>query len=702
MLTFKILGPLEIVRDGKAVRLGAAKQRALLACLLLHANEPVSTDRLIEDLWGEDAPANPEHLLHQYVSRLRKVLEENGRRVLVTRAPGYLIELGTEDVLDAVSFQALVRQARSSVRERPAEALELLDRALELWRGPALADFAYDAFAQNEARRMEELRAVAEEERVEALLALGRHKEAIPELDSLVARYPLREHLRAQQMLALYRAGRQADALGAFQAARQTLAAELGVDLGPEIRALEGAILRHDPDLRAPEPARPSAAGVPESTVSPSRRRSWLVPVVAIPFLVMLVVAVGLVLPIGESETPNPNGSSGSPAPDPERALEWVEAGSDEFTGDGDQVVLGGVRTNDGYLAFGYTAPPASTGAGAPDFDAAVWRAATPGGWMPAPTAPFDATGSQRAVEAAVRGNVVVLVGWDESGGDFDAAVWLSETAGSTWARTDKASLAIADDQRMRDVAASGSLFLAVGWENGFGDEDAMVWTSVYGRKWDASRPLTAEGDQEMTSVTISEGVVVAGGWSVTEDDRDALAWTSTVPKGGELWRPHRDENLGGPGDQQINAVTTVGAGFIAVGEETIDGDTDAVLWTSSDGREWDRVHDASGVFGGEGDQRMFAVASSSELGIVVAAGAEDVGSEVDALDPIDAAVWTSSDGGRTWDRLPETPETSALTNYGSEQVKALIPIANGFLALGTEGREADKDADAWIGRPIA
>ena len=189
---------------------------------------------------------------------MRKILDDHGRQVLITRAPGYRLEFGEGDLLDAALFERCVREARDAVTDRPAEALALLERGLAMWRGAALADFTYQLFAEASARRLDELRVSAEEARIEALLALGRERDAITEVESLVQRFPLREHVRALQMLALYRAGRQSEALGAYQAARQALAAELGIDPGPELRALEEAILRQDPDLQLPAAAEPA------------------------------------------------------------------------------------------------------------------------------------------------------------------------------------------------------------------------------------------------------------------------------------------------------------------------------------------------------------------------------------------------------------------------------------------------------------
>lgn len=228
---------------------GTARPRALLARLLISANDVVSTDALVDDLWGAEAPPTAEHMVQVYVSRLRKFLKEDGRRVLITRDPGYLVQLGGDDVLDVTLFERVVRQGRKKIVDDPTEAVALFERALRLWRGPALADFAYERFAQAAAAQLEELRVVAEEERIEAMLMLGRDQDAILDLDSIVVKYPMREHLRAQQMLALYRIGRQAEALAVFQDARQTLARELGIDPGPELQSLEESILRHDPDL---------------------------------------------------------------------------------------------------------------------------------------------------------------------------------------------------------------------------------------------------------------------------------------------------------------------------------------------------------------------------------------------------------------------------------------------------------------------
>lgn len=237
-MEFRILGPLEVADGDVAMALGGVKQRALLAIFLLNANEVVSADRLIDELWGEHAPESGRSALQVRVSQLRKALGEAGAQLL-TRAPGYVLSLDREQ-LDLQRFERLVGEAVAA--EAPVAA-EKLREALALWRGPALADLAYEPFAQDAIGRLQELRLGAIEKRIDAELALGRHDELIVGLEELVAEHPLRERLRAQLMLALYRCGRQADALEVYRHTRAELSAELGLEPGPELKDLESAIL---------------------------------------------------------------------------------------------------------------------------------------------------------------------------------------------------------------------------------------------------------------------------------------------------------------------------------------------------------------------------------------------------------------------------------------------------------------------------
>jgi DNA-binding SARP family transcriptional activator len=272
LIEFRILGPLEVVRDGRSLEIGAGKRRALLAVLLLHANEVVSTDRLIDDLWGEQAPSTAPKILQGYVSQLRKVLAtgEGDGQLLVTRPPGYALRL-EDGQLDTQRFASLAARGRAALAADAAgDAAAVLREALALWRGPPLVEFVYDSFAQDEIARLEELWLAALEDRIDADLSLGRHEEVIAELQSLVARHPLRERLRGQLMIALYRSGRQAEALQAYQVARAGLREELGLEPSRGLQDLEQAILRQDPDLQPHAatvvspgaPAAPSSVGV--------------------------------------------------------------------------------------------------------------------------------------------------------------------------------------------------------------------------------------------------------------------------------------------------------------------------------------------------------------------------------------------------------------------------------------------------------
>jgi DNA-binding SARP family transcriptional activator len=234
---YDLLGPLEVRSDGRTIAVGHGKQRALLAVLALNAGRVVSTERLIDELWGDEPPATATTALQVYVSRLRKSL---GEGAIETRAPGYLVE-GDVDVR---RFDELVSEAR---RSQPSRTAELLDEALGLWRGEALSDCELPL----EAARLEEQRVAALEQRIEADLAGGRSSELVGELESLIAEHPLREPFRAQLMLALYRAGRQAEALEAYRSARSTLLDELGIEPSPRLQQLEQAILRQDDSLAA-------------------------------------------------------------------------------------------------------------------------------------------------------------------------------------------------------------------------------------------------------------------------------------------------------------------------------------------------------------------------------------------------------------------------------------------------------------------
>ncbi|PKN82041.1 MAG: hypothetical protein CVU47_04580 [Chloroflexi bacterium HGW-Chloroflexi-9] len=258
-IEFRILGPLEILVGGAPIRVGGPKERALLTLLALDTGEILSPDRLIEGLWGEAPPASAMKTLQTYVAHLRRALEQGApgaRPRILTRARGYLLDAPSEDI-DAGRFERLVAEGRLALGERRYQAASnVLRQALSLWRGSALADLDADGAAQAEIARLDEERLRALEARIDADLGCGAHADVVPELQRLVAVHPLRETLRAQLMLALYRSGRQAEALDAYQRARALLVQELGIEPGPTLRRLEEQILRQDSALdRNAEPA---------------------------------------------------------------------------------------------------------------------------------------------------------------------------------------------------------------------------------------------------------------------------------------------------------------------------------------------------------------------------------------------------------------------------------------------------------------
>ena len=278
-LVFGVLGPLEVRLDGAAVRVGGPRQRALLGLLLCHANRVVSRDQLIEELLGDQPAATADRMLRVQVSRLRKALGDgngNGQPRLLVRPPGYLLRV-EDGELDLQAFEQQVAAGRQALADGdPAQAAALLREAESLWRGRPLADLEFESFARLEVRRLETLRLQVIEDRIDAELAHGRHAVVCPELEQLVAEHPLRERLRGQLMVALYRCGRQADALETYRAGRSLLVEELAVEPGPQLRKLQLAVLEQDSALDLPSPAARrdtpdvgAPAGVPADQTAP-------------------------------------------------------------------------------------------------------------------------------------------------------------------------------------------------------------------------------------------------------------------------------------------------------------------------------------------------------------------------------------------------------------------------------------------------
>jgi DNA-binding SARP family transcriptional activator len=309
---FRILGPLEVADGRSAISFDAPKQRTLLGVLLLHPDEVVSSERLIDELWGERPPATAIKVVQNYVSQLRRAV---GPDVIVTRPPGYLLRIDG-DSLDATRFRRLTSEGRSlAANGKQSRAAALYGEALALWRGSPLADVVFESFARNEVERLEEERLGALMDRIDCELALGRHNEFVGELEALVGEYPLRERLRAQLMLALYRSGRQADALAAYQDARRTLLDELGLEPSSELQDLERAILMHDTALKAPRRV------ADERLV---RARLFGVRTVVAAALIATAVALGLAFARG----------GGDPAPTvlPSNSVGFIDAGSGRVT----------------------------------------------------------------------------------------------------------------------------------------------------------------------------------------------------------------------------------------------------------------------------------------------------------------------------------------------------------------------------------
>jgi len=249
---FQILGPLEVLESGRPLALGRLKERMVLAVLLLHANEFVSRDRLIDELWGAAPPPTARKAVNVYVSKLRKALTVDGHDPIATADGGYRLVVGS-DSLDADQMRTLVTEARERMADGESEsASRLLQEALAFWRGPTLAGLALESFGRDEVAQLDELRLAVLMDRIDCDLAEGRQEHVLGELQVLVREHPLRERLRAQQMLALYRADRQADALDAYQQARRDLIDELGIEPSESLQRLQQAILRHDPALEVP------------------------------------------------------------------------------------------------------------------------------------------------------------------------------------------------------------------------------------------------------------------------------------------------------------------------------------------------------------------------------------------------------------------------------------------------------------------
>jgi DNA-binding SARP family transcriptional activator len=303
-LEFRVLGPFEVAREGEVLDLGPPRQRAVLALLLRHAGALVPTDRLIDEIWGEDPPQRARNNVAVYVANLRKLVELGAPgtpQILVSKRGGYTLQLADRN-LDAAHFEDLVADGRALIADgQVEEGVASLRTALSLWRGDALADLANEEFAVRWAAQLDEARLAATEDRIDAELQLGHHAALVGELEALVRAHPLRERMWGQLMLALYRSGRQGDALRAYARLRAILRDEIGLDPSAELRALETSIIQQSPTLDlsvvAPPPAAPveaSRPSVPPVRLPRRQRRNVAVGVVGIVAVILVATAVGV------------------------------------------------------------------------------------------------------------------------------------------------------------------------------------------------------------------------------------------------------------------------------------------------------------------------------------------------------------------------------------------------------------------------
>jgi branched-chain amino acid transport system substrate-binding protein len=555
-MQFGILGPLEVSDEGRRVEIGGHKQRALLASLLLHANEVVSLDRLIDELWGETPPPTAAKTLQAQVSRLRRSLNGDEdptahvRGPLQTRGHGYVLTVEPGQV-DADRFQVMLEEARRARAEgKPEEAAEELRRALALWRGPALADFAYESFAQTEIARLDELQLTALEERIEADLALGRHVELVAELEALVTRNPLRERLRGQLMLALYRSDRQAEALHVYQEFRLALAEELGLEPSQGLQRLERQILEQDPELAAP---------APRLEPRPARRRARLLVLAG---ALLLAAAVGaaavLLVRAGGSEETIAGGSAGVLDPRTGELLATIPLGTAPTTiavGEGSVWVLDAddrtvsqidpkeravVRT----FSTGSTPTDLAAGAGA------IWI----GNGVPQARTALPESVSRFAAESAVVDETIPLARADAA-----ALVWVGQdslrphiavTDAAVWVVNPDLSVSRIDPRTNRvvgGVAGVRAVTIAAGEGEVWVVNDGGEIVEIDPRTSAASKPIPTAAES-LTALAVGAGAV----------------WFAD-PVGGSVWRIDPD-----PDPIMRTIPLEVGVGGVAFGEGAV------------------------------------------------------------------------------------------------------------------------------------
>lgn len=524
-MEYRILGPLEVVEHGQTLPLGGGRQRAVLAVLLLHRREVVSLDHLIEALWGDSPPLTAAKTIQVYVSRLRKLL---GAEILETCGRGYRLAVDRGDC-DLDRFEALLAQGRTALgSDDPGRALELLDDAIALWRDPAVDEFSAEPFAEVELVRLAEARLAALEDRIDAALAIGRGPELVVELERLVADHPLRERLAAALMLALYRAGRQTDALAVYRTTRRRLVTELGLEPSPSLRDLERGILQHDPDLasrRSPIRSRPPRAA--------TKRRAGLA--VA---LTAAVVIAGVLLDAGEPRAVPPT------------------------LGDANGLMALNARSGRVVSAIRSAGAVAAVGSGS----GSVW-AALPGSGAVSRIDPQSTVAVDRISVDGEPGNVV-------TGG---GSVWVASTVGATLTRIDPETERIA-----QTVTLPGSNLDAVAYGAGhvwLADSVARRLFEVDAASGSLRRVLSI--DVRPSAVIVAAGAVwVAGYDSATVEKLDPISGravgrvrvgdgpVSLAFSAGSLWSANDlDATVSrvDPGRMKVSATIPVGSGPTAL-----------------------------------------------------------------------------------------------------------------------------------------
>lgn len=521
-MEFRVLGSLEVKVDGRQIPLGGARQRAVLAILLIHRREVVSVDRVVDELWGERPPATATKTVQVYVSRLRK---EFGEGVLVTRGGGYALEVDADQV-DADRFELLAAEGREALdRGDHSGAAQTLSEALGLWRGPPLADFAYESFAQNEIARLAELRLVAVENRVEADLALGRHAALVGELETLVAEHPARERLRGQLMLALYRSGRQSEALESYRDAQRTLVEELGLEPGPELQELERAILAQDPALAAPRREGPLRA-------LRERRRGGVL--IAFGGVLLLAVAAAAILASGDAPELADANSLAVIDPASNRVVDTVPTGVDpaDVSADADHVWVANrgddsvTQINPETNAVLGTTPAKTRVGGLAAGAGGVWIGDSRGEELVRLDAAFPSAARSitlaRAREFDVTAVNPVAVG--------QGAIWVLG-AGGLIARVDPKSNQVVDDVTVTSnptaiATGAGGVWVADAIDNAVSRIDPASANAVT-----ATTPV----GQGPSAIAVGEGAVWVANTqddTVSRIDPRAVAVTETIPVG--------------------------------------------------------------------------------------------------------------------------------------------------------------------------